>query len=51
MSELTGQIITEVKKVICGKDEVIKEALMCILASGHLLIEDVPGVGAYACMP
>ena len=45
MSELTGQIITEVKKVICGKDEVIKEALMCILASGHLLIEDVPGVG------
>ncbi len=45
MSELTGQIIIEVKKVICGKDEVIKEALMCILASGHLLIEDVPGVG------
>ena len=45
MSELTGQIITEVKKVICGKDPVISQALMCILAGGHVLIEDVPGVG------
>ncbi|MEI7800048.1 MAG: MoxR family ATPase [Opitutaceae bacterium] len=30
---------------IKGKDEVIEQALICMLASGHLLIEDLPGVG------
>ncbi len=45
MSQLTNQIITEVKKVICGKDYVIVQALTGILAGGHILIEDVPGVG------
>ncbi|MEI7566982.1 MAG: MoxR family ATPase [Opitutaceae bacterium] len=30
---------------IKGKDEVIEQALICLLASGHLLIEDLPGVG------
>ncbi|WP_246094575.1 AAA family ATPase [Tepidimonas aquatica] len=28
-----------------GKDEVVRQALTCLLADGHLLIEDVPGVG------
>jgi MoxR-like ATPase len=28
-----------------GKDSVVREALACVLAEGHLLIEDVPGVG------
>ncbi len=45
MSEITGNIISEVKKVICGKDHVITQALTCILAGGHILMEDVPGVG------
>jgi MoxR-like ATPase len=45
MSELTANIISEVKKVICGKDHVIAQALTGILAGGHILIEDVPGVG------
>ena len=31
--------------VIRGKDEPIRLALICLLAEGHLLIEDVPGVG------
>jgi len=31
--------------VIKGKDDVIKLAFVCLLARGHLLIEDVPGVG------
>ncbi len=31
--------------VIKGKDDVVKLALVCLLARGHLLIEDVPGVG------
>ncbi|KAB3537853.1 MoxR family ATPase [Alkaliphilus pronyensis] len=33
------------KKVIIGKDEVLEKVLICLLARGHLLIEDVPGVG------
>lgn len=45
MSELTGRIISEVKKVICGKDQVIALALTGMIAGGHILIEDVPGVG------
>lgn len=38
-------IIEELKKVIVGKDDVIKKILMVILAGGHILLEDVPGVG------
>ena len=34
-----------VQSVIRGKDEVIRLALVGLLARGHLLIEDVPGVG------
>lgn len=41
----TENIISEVKKVICGKDYVIAQALTGILAGGHILMEDVPGVG------
>ena len=39
------QIIEEVRKVIMDKDEVIVKMLTAILAGGHILIEDVPGVG------
>ncbi len=38
-------ILQEVGKVIRGKDENIKQVLTAILAKGHILIEDVPGVG------
>lgn len=38
-------IISEVKKVIVGKDEVILKLLIAMMAQGHILIEDVPGVG------
>lgn len=38
-------IIGEVRKVIIGKDECIRMALASVLAGGHILIEDVPGVG------
>src|SRR5688572_29308416 len=34
-----------IETVVRGKPEVIKLALVCLLAEGHLLIEDVPGVG------
>ena len=39
------EIINEVKKAVSGKDQVILWMLMAILAQGHVLLEDVPGVG------
>ena len=38
-------VINEVKKAVTGKDECIGKAFCAILAGGHILIEDVPGVG------
>lgn len=38
-------ILREVKKAIVGKDDVLARALMAILSRGHILLEDVPGVG------
>lgn len=35
----------EVSTVLKGKDEVIRKVIMAILASGHVLLEDVPGLG------
>ncbi len=43
--EQMGQIIASMEKVIIGKRDVIELALITLLAKGHLLIEDVPGVG------
>ncbi|MDO5494274.1 MAG: AAA family ATPase [bacterium] len=43
--ELARRIATEVGKVIKGKDEAIRTAITTVLARGHLLVEDVPGVG------
>lgn len=45
MANKSQDIITEVKKVIVGKDDVIRKVLMAILARGHVLLEDIPGVG------
>jgi MoxR-like ATPase len=39
------RLIGNVARVIQGKDDVIKQAVICLLAEGHLLIEDVPGTG------
>jgi MoxR-like ATPase len=38
-------LVSNVERVIQGKREVIQMALACLVADGHLLIEDVPGVG------
>ena len=43
--ELHEQILTEVKKAVFGKDELLEKILIAILARGHILLEDVPGVG------
>ena len=38
-------IVSEVRKAVVGKDPVICKVLMAILAQGHILLEDNPGVG------
>lgn len=38
-------ILENLKKIIIGKDEVLENVMISLLARGHLLIEDVPGVG------
>ena len=35
----------QVGDIIVGKDLQIRQSLACLLAGGHLLVEDVPGVG------
>src|SRR5207247_6182267 len=44
-ADLFGVIVENVERVIQGKSDVIHLALLCMVAEGHLLIEDVPGVG------
>jgi len=39
------EVIDEVKKAVIGKDKMIIKILLAILAKGHILIEDIPGVG------
>jgi len=41
----TSAILASVGRVIDGKPDAVRSALVCLLAEGHLLIEDVPGVG------
>ncbi|MBX6315985.1 MAG: MoxR family ATPase [Isosphaeraceae bacterium] len=42
---LLGRLIENIDSVVLGKPEVIQLAVVALLAEGHLLIEDVPGVG------
>ncbi len=44
-AELFDGIVRNVERVVQGKPEVVELSLICLLAEGHLLIEDVPGVG------
>ena len=43
--QLFGVICDNIRRVIRGKDSVVELAVLCMIAEGHLLIEDVPGVG------
>ena len=45
MKSKAKEILNEVKKVIIGKDDVLAKVFMTILSGGHILLEDVPGVG------
>lgn len=44
-SHRASRLENELKKIIRGKDDVVRLALVSVLARGHLLIEGVPGVG------
>ncbi|MFQ9827679.1 MAG: AAA family ATPase [Oscillospiraceae bacterium] len=45
MQEKIKEILDQIETVIVGKNEVMERILMAILAGGHVLMEDVPGVG------
>ncbi len=43
--QLADQIIQQVSQVLIGKNQQIRMTLSCFIAGGHLLLEDVPGLG------
>lgn len=43
--ETIDAILSETEKAVLGKDEVLRRILTAILAGGHILIDDIPGVG------
>ena len=45
MNEITITILKSINSVIAGKEAVVEKVLMAILSGGHVLLEDVPGVG------
>ena len=45
MSQSLNNVIRQAEQIILGKPQQIRLALTCLLARGHLLIEDLPGVG------
>lgn len=45
VKSFTEKIIKNCNRVIVGKDEVIRQVIVCFLAEGHVLLEDVPGTG------
>ena len=45
LARVVGRVRANVERVIEGKPDVVNSALVVLLAEGHLLIEDVPGVG------
>ncbi len=45
MQNLVANVLAQVGSVVLGKPQEIKLSLACILAKGHILIEDLPGMG------
>lgn len=43
--QVAQQITQSISQVVIGKEEVVEKLLICLLAKGHVLIEDVPGIG------
>lgn len=45
MLEVVEKLLNNIKRVMVGKNEVIELSLIALLCKGHILLEDVPGVG------
>jgi MoxR-like ATPase len=45
IADIANRIRANIQKVIVGKDEVINLGIVAVLCEGHVLIEDVPGIG------
>lgn len=45
ITDIAARIRDNIKKVIVGKDDVINLGIVAVLCEGHVLIEDVPGIG------
>ena len=43
--QLIAEILRQVEKAVVGKEQVLSRILLAILARGHVLLEDIPGVG------
>ena len=45
IAECAGRMVDEVEKAIVGKRDTVEKAVLALLANGHVLLEDIPGVG------
>src|SRR4029078_8290974 len=45
IAQLAAGIEGEVKRVIVGQDDLVRQTLICLIANGHALLEGVPGLG------
>ncbi len=45
VQDTAGKLTEEIEKAILGKSEKVRLAVMCLLSGGHLLLEDIPGIG------
>lgn len=45
IADKSSSIVAEVEKAIVGKSETVRMAVLTLLCNGHLLVEDIPGVG------
>ena len=45
MNSRLESVLQEIEKAVVGKQEMIQKILMALLADGHILLDDVPGVG------
>ena len=42
---MIAQLVKNVEQVVIGKNEIIEKIIIALLCKGHVLLEDVPGVG------
>ena len=43
--EAVQSVLNQVNQVILGKEQEVREIMLAVLADGHILLEDMPGVG------